>query len=273
MNELYIYARPLDSLVELTLDSGVYLSAHSTHANGRDDAHILVIPGGTHGQGARLTVTADGRQGSSVRGILCPSDNGSPATFVFDDFGELPLDDEESQPPAPTEPEPPDIEATEPEEIIHEVHANTDHDLSTHDGCGAFTEDCCVALHENDSDLWGHIRKPDPGQNQYNGHAVDALMLLAAEGAVKSLPSHRSRLPVLEEGARDAVALPPLGHPFAHGDDLTRAVRERDQRQRHRRAVTAIGDHQVPVVQRSCANPHQNLVGSGFRLGNFIQLQ
>ena len=182
MNELYIYARPLDSLVELTLDSGQYLSAHSTHANGRDDAHILVLPEGTHGQGGRLTVTAEGRQGSSVRGIVAPSDNGSPAMFLFDDFGELPLDDEASQPPEPETPEPPDIEATNAEEIVHEVYNNTNHDLSTHDGCGAFTEDCCVALHENDSDLWGHIRKPDPGQNQYNGHAVDALMLLAGEG-------------------------------------------------------------------------------------------
>ena len=181
-NELYIYAQPLDTLVELTLDSGQHLSAHSTHANGRDDAHILVLPEGTHGQGGRLTVTADGRQGSSVRGIVAPSDNGSPAMFLFDDFGELPLDDEESQPPEPETPAPPDIEATDPEEIIHEVYANTNHDLATHDGCGAFTEDCCTALHDNDNELWGHIRKQE-GQNQYNGHAVDAVYLLAGEGA------------------------------------------------------------------------------------------
>lgn len=179
-NELFIYANPSDTVVELALDSGQVVTAHSTSANGRDDAHVLQLPAGTTGQGARLSVTADGRLGASVRGILAPSDDGSPAQFMFDDFGELPRDAEESQPPTP---EPPDPEsADDPEGIINEIYAEGDHDLSTHEGCGEFTEDCCQALHEQDSDLWGHIKK-QPGQNQYNGHAVDAVYLLAGEGA------------------------------------------------------------------------------------------
>jgi hypothetical protein len=178
-NELYVYAQPLETIVELTLDSGQTVKAHCTSANGRDDAHLLPLPAGTRGQGARLTVTADGRAGASVRGIVHPSDDDGPALFQFDDFGELPLDDEESQPPAP-EPEP--DEDADPEAIIQAVYEVGDYDLATHDGCGQFTEDCCVQLHVQHSDLWGHIRK-NPGQNQYNGHAVDALYLLAGEGA------------------------------------------------------------------------------------------
>jgi hypothetical protein len=38
-------------------------------------------------------------------------------------------------------------------------------------GRGAFTEECVRVLHGKDPN-WGHIRK-NPGQNQYNGHAVD----------------------------------------------------------------------------------------------------
>lgn len=41
------------------------------------------------------------------------------------------------------------------------------------DGRGAFTGACVTAMHAI-SDSWGHIRK-NPGQNQYQGHAVDAI--------------------------------------------------------------------------------------------------
>jgi hypothetical protein len=49
------------------------------------------------------------------------------------------------------------------------------------EGCGAFTEAACAALNEQHSADWGHIKK-DPAQNQYNGHAVDAIMLRATAG-------------------------------------------------------------------------------------------
>jgi hypothetical protein len=54
------------------------------------------------------------------------------------------------------------------------------HDLTTKEGCGRFTEACCAALHAVNP-LWGHIKKSG-AQNQFNGHAVDAIQLLAGEG-------------------------------------------------------------------------------------------
>jgi hypothetical protein len=47
-------------------------------------------------------------------------------------------------------------------------------DLTTHDGCGLFTEAAARALWREDPDF-GHLRKT-PGHNQYNGHAVDAVL-------------------------------------------------------------------------------------------------
>lgn len=49
----------------------------------------------------------------------------------------------------------------------------------TEEGCGRFTEACCAALHEINPQ-WGHIKKVG-AQNQFNGHAVDAIQLLAGE--------------------------------------------------------------------------------------------
>src|SRR5262245_48013430 len=90
-NELYIYATPADSVVDLTLDNGTHLSAPTTSANGRDDAHRLPLPSGTNGQGGVITVSAAGRVGQRVRGIVAPAADGGPALFQFDDFGELAL--------------------------------------------------------------------------------------------------------------------------------------------------------------------------------------
>lgn len=59
---------------------------------------------------------------------------------------------------------------------ILEVEAATDFDLSTKVGCGRFTEACAVSLHTRDP-RWGHLRK-NPGQINYNGHAVDAVLYL-----------------------------------------------------------------------------------------------
>jgi hypothetical protein len=177
-NELYIYAKPGDTVVELLLDNGARLTAGTTSANGRDDAHCLQLPSGVSGQGGVLSVAAPGRVSQRVRGIALPSDGGA-ALFVFDDFGEL------AAPPPPPEPEPlppgpPDPE--NPEAIIHWVYETGGYNLATHDGCGQFTEGCCAALHDYNNATFGHILK-NPGQNQYvgpsgKGHAVDALQCL-----------------------------------------------------------------------------------------------
>jgi hypothetical protein len=79
--------------------------------------------------------------------------------------------------PAPG-PTPPPTTGGTPLEIINRVFTTTNPNLATVAGCGKFTEDCCDALHVEHSPMWGHIAKTE-GQTQANGHAIDALMLLA----------------------------------------------------------------------------------------------
>jgi hypothetical protein len=55
--------------------------------------------------------------------------------------------------------------------------------LATVTGCGIYTEDSGRALHEEHSPWWGHIAKYG-AEHQYNGHAVDALMLLVSAKGV-----------------------------------------------------------------------------------------
>jgi hypothetical protein len=62
-------------------------------------------------------------------------------------------------------------------EVVRRVFEDGRFDLSTKEGCGRFTEACAVALHRIDGEF-GHLRKR-PAQNQYNGHAVDALLYRA----------------------------------------------------------------------------------------------
>jgi len=54
------------------------------------------------------------------------------------------------------------------------------YDQTEIDGRGAFMEKAVQAIHDVDA-RFGHIRK-DPGQNQYNGHAVDALVFKNDDG-------------------------------------------------------------------------------------------
>jgi hypothetical protein len=180
-SELYIYAQPAETVIELVLDNGAAVSAGTSSANGRDDAHRLPLPSGTTGQGGVLTVTAPGHVSLRVRGIVAPSDSGGPAMFVFDDFGALARE----APPAP-DPAPPRDPSQSPFDLINAVYHAGEFDLSTKEGCGTFTEAACTALNEQHSADWGHIKK-NPGQNQWIGpsgigHAIDAVMLRATAG-------------------------------------------------------------------------------------------
>lgn len=174
-NELCIYARPPHTQITVLLDNGVNLLLPATIANGRDDAHVVVLPAGTTAQGAVVRATLDGIIVRELRGIVCPADLG-PADFRFDDFGDV-------TPPATPEPDPPlpPNPYADPEAILHRVYAEQYYDLSTKEGCGTFTEAVVEALHAEQSDHWGHIRKT-AAQNQWNGHAVDAVLLLVAVG-------------------------------------------------------------------------------------------
>ena len=65
------------------------------------------------------------------------------------------------------------------EGVVAQVYRTGRYFLGSHGDCGRFTEDVCKALHAIDP-RFGHLRKR-PGQNQYNGHAVDAVLYLADE--------------------------------------------------------------------------------------------
>jgi glutaminase len=69
--------------------------------------------------------------------------------------------------------------------LCQAVYEQGDFDLATKEGCGLYTEACCLALFTQQSAWWGHIRK-EPAQNQYNGHAVDALQLMIQAGGTQA---------------------------------------------------------------------------------------
>jgi hypothetical protein len=175
-NELYIYTTPRECTVTLLLDDGrLVTGTPPMTANGRNDAHLLQIPVDvTATQGSTLTTSHPGMLTDTHRGVLVPSRTG-PAQFLLDDVHLM------NQPVVPPQPNP----SNDPRAIIDRVYATGSFDLATHDGCGQFTEACGAALHDRHSPQWGHIKK-NPGQNQYNGHAVDALYLRGGVGETEA---------------------------------------------------------------------------------------
>ena len=174
--DMYIYTTPKDASVELELDNGYKAMGQPGTWNGRDDGHRLTFPDDSGLQGSVLRVRKDGYVAFDNRGLFTPQ-LGGDAEFRLDDvhLSEVP------QPPPP-DPGPAPGPATDPLGIINEVYATGRYNLATHEGCGLFTEECVRQLHERISPWYGHIAK-SPGQNQFNGHAVDALMLLTGAGA------------------------------------------------------------------------------------------
>jgi hypothetical protein len=61
--------------------------------------------------------------------------------------------------------------------VIDGVFSTWTGDLSSDDGVGKWTEAAVAALHQKDQ-RWGHLRK-NPGQSQFNGHAVNAALYLS----------------------------------------------------------------------------------------------
>lgn len=128
------------------------------------------------GHGCELMILADNKVPYNVRGRLLTLMGEIPEwVYLVDDFR---LQDEVECPklPVPIPPIPPSLSKT-PQELINKIHKSGQYDLSTKEGCGQFTERCVNELHTTFSPSYGHIKKL-PAQNQYNGHAVDALNLL-----------------------------------------------------------------------------------------------
>lgn len=167
-----LYPTPLDAHVTLKPDSGGAVAGIPySDASGRPGQLCTVADGVPSNQGAELNLEAPGYVALRLRGFLQLKDG--IARLQVDDYT-LP-----AAPSAPAPgPTPPPATGGSPLEIINRVYAATNPNLATIAGCGKFTEDCCDALHTEHSPMWGHIAKTE-GQNQFNGHAVDALMLLA----------------------------------------------------------------------------------------------
>lgn len=161
------YPDPPTAPLTVTPDSGgAYSSVPYTFTDGRQGQVAYLADGTPDNQGAKLTITAEGFEPWEARGFLRMYAEGMTARLEVDDAHLKPSAAAPTPPPA----------GSSPMDIINHVYATTQPQLWTLDGCGKFTEDCCAALHSQHSAYWGHIKK-NPGQNQFNGHAVDAVML------------------------------------------------------------------------------------------------
>jgi hypothetical protein len=167
------FVDPKTSTALLVLDNGTRINGVDVVHQNRDAKSFSVPDSAPDGNGCRLIFTAEGRVTSDQRGIL----------WFEDDTAWLQMDDHYLQPVPPPviivepcpDPEPPPTD--DPFEIIKHIYATGDYDLSTKEGCGIFTEDCCDRLHDMSSNRWGYI-KITPPQNGYNGHRLDKLQVL-----------------------------------------------------------------------------------------------
>ena len=169
----------------LRIGNGVVVQSHPTTYPGtpRPGLGFACPDGSPQGWGADVTFNAPGKYPVSVKGILWFNDSRTPypwnpgqqAALSFDDATQsaIPI------PSTPVDPDGPFNPDANPMAIINSVYNTGLYNLATHDGCGKFTEECCKQLHLQHSVMWGHIKK-NPGQEQYNGHAIDAIQLLNA---------------------------------------------------------------------------------------------
>jgi hypothetical protein len=177
----FIFPTPENATCQLISDTGWSgVSVPGTHPSGRQGQELTIPDSVPNLNGAELRITAEGFYALNLRGILY-FDPSNLTYLMCDDFH---LNQIVTEPPEqPPEPSlPPGVNPDDPKAIIDWVYSSGKFDLSTHDGCGQFTEACCTQLHEINNSLWGHIKK-NPGQNQYTGpsgvgHAVDALHCL-----------------------------------------------------------------------------------------------
>lgn len=176
-HKLIIYPDPLDALCQLQHDSGFTIDGVAdSNDSGRKGQSFTIPDTVPNGWGCRLVISAPKKISLIQRGILYYGEDEN-AAFYADDFHlvDVPPPVIIEVPVPPTVP-PPSTVLT-PYQIIQGVFAIGKYNLGTKEGCGQFTEACVVALHEANSNQWGNIRKIPP-QNNYNGHAVDAIMLL-----------------------------------------------------------------------------------------------
>lgn len=173
--KMFIFPTPENATALLRHDKGWAVKGMTdTHPTGRP-GQSFTIPGDTpNGWGAEITIAAEKKVPLRMRGILMFGEN-ELAYLLVDDFQLAP---EKECPPVPQpEPEPEPEPIKTPLQAIETIYNTGLYDLRTKEGCGRFTEECCDQLHSLFSKKYGHVRKSG-AQNQYNGHAVDAINLL-----------------------------------------------------------------------------------------------
>jgi len=169
------YPTPVTATVTLSPDSGgVYTGVPYTHSSGRAGQVCYIDAGTPDEQGVTITVAADGYLPLRLRGFLMLNAADDEARFQADDFAL------ELAPVTPGPTPPANVSGSTPLEVINSVWATGDYQLLTKEGCGRFTEACDTAVHDLIENTCGHLRK-DPGQNQFNGHAVDAIHFIAGQ--------------------------------------------------------------------------------------------
>lgn len=174
MAKFFIYPNPLDSLTQIQHDNGWTADLNpDVDSNGRQGKSVEVPANTPNGHGARLVVSHSNKVTSSNRGFFVYDESAKAWRLQVDDVTLADVVIIE----VPVDPPPTDTMPTDPAGIINYTYKHGKFDLTTKEGCGKFTEACCTNLHEYHHTAWGHVRK-NPGQNQYNGHAVDAVMLL-----------------------------------------------------------------------------------------------
>lgn len=179
MSKFIIYPEPLDSTCTIESDSGwVGILSLYTHTDGRKGQAIEIPEGIISGWGSRLIISHEGKVTFNSRGFL--TEGFDYWRFELDDITLLDSPKPCPEiPPTPVPIPPTDPMPLDPKGIIDWTYKHGSFNLVTKEGCGKFTEACCTNLHDGHSAAWGHIRKTG-AQNQYNGHAVDAVMLLVS---------------------------------------------------------------------------------------------
>jgi len=179
MIKAILYSQPVDDAIPTIIhDNGTELVGYpGTDVDGDPCLIVEITPDATIGHGVTICWEHPNYYIEPQHCKLVQETGG--ACWLLHDVWRLVPKVVEPEPP--TEPIP--IPGTTPEEVIQYIFNSTHPDLSDHDGCGEFTADCQKALSDTLSALYGHIAK-EPGQNQYDGHAVDAIMLLMPFGGV-----------------------------------------------------------------------------------------
>jgi len=85
MSKLFIFTDPVEASATLTLDNGTELQAiPDLHPSGRWGKSFTIPEGSPNGNGAKLSITADGKVPVNQRGIVWI--NSESSVFQVDDF-------------------------------------------------------------------------------------------------------------------------------------------------------------------------------------------